>query len=52
MCRVCGTNTDKESVLIGVYGTQKGNNMEAECVHMDCIELLYYPEINAFAQKL
>lgn len=39
-CPICGTNEDKECVLIGIHGTQEGHNMEAQCYHLDCIELI------------
>lgn len=38
-CPICGTPEDKEVVLIGIEGTQEGYNMQAEQVHLACIEL-------------
>ena len=31
-------------MLIGIEGTQEGNNIQAEQFHLDCIELLYIKE--------
>jgi hypothetical protein len=42
-CPICKTSEEKEVVLIGVEGTQEGNNMQAEQFHLDCLELTYYP---------
>jgi ABC-type sulfate transport system substrate-binding protein len=47
-CPVCHTLADKPVTLVGKEGTQKGYNMEAIQVHVDCLDLLYYPE----AQKV
>lgn len=43
-CPVCNTNEDKETVLIGIEGTEDGGNIQAIQVHLDCIELIYKPE--------
>ena len=43
-CPICGTNDKKEIVLIGKMGTQKGNNIEAEQVHLGCLDLLIYED--------
>lgn len=37
VCPVCGTNDNKETVLIGIFGTED----EAAPVHLECIELTY-----------
>ena len=42
-CPICGTNEDKQIVLIGIVGTKDGNNIEAEQFHLECLELLYSP---------
>ena len=39
VCPICKTNEDKSVVLIGIDGTEEGNIMQAEQVHIDCIEL-------------
>ena len=43
-CPICGTNDNKECVLIPIYGTQDGNISEATIYHLDCIELFEYVE--------
>lgn len=44
--------TDKETILIGVVGTEDGGIMQAIQVHVECIDLLYYPEASIIAQKI
>lgn len=39
VCPVCETNSDKETVLIGIEGTEKGRNMKATQVHLECLDL-------------
>jgi len=51
-CPVCKTKENKETTLIPIAGTQKDHNVEAMQVHVDCIDLCYYPERNLFAQVL
>lgn len=51
-CPICKTNEDKETVLIGVVGTEDGGNMVANQFHLDCIDLLFYPDQKIIAQKL
>ena len=51
-CPICGTNEDKKVVLIGIYGTLKDKIMEAQQFHIDCIDLLYYPNQRILIQKL
>ena len=41
-CPICGTNEDKSVTLVGIFGTEDGHNIEAEQVHIDCIELTLY----------
>ena len=43
-CPICGKNTDKKIVLIGIVGTEEGNNIKAEQFHLDCIELFWDKE--------
>lgn len=38
-CPICGTSKDGEIVLVGIQGTQEGYNMEAEQIHLNCLEL-------------
>lgn len=51
-CPICNTQEDKETVLIGIIGTEDNNNMEAEQFHLDCINLLYDKKLNIIYQKL
>ena len=41
-CPICGTNDEKEIVLIGVDGTREGNLMEGHQYHLECLELMEY----------
>ena len=50
-CPICGTRDVKEVVLIGKEGTQEGHNIQAEQVHLDCIELLLYEDMGVIAMK-
>ena len=36
-CLLCGKNTDKPCILIGVDGTESCGNEEAKAVHVDCM---------------
>jgi hypothetical protein len=38
-CPLCGTADKKPVILAGIQGTEDGNNMQAEQIHLDCIEL-------------
>ena len=38
-CPICNTDADKEVVLVGIAGTEEGRNIQAEQIHLDCIEL-------------
>lgn len=51
-CPICGTNEDKECVLIPIVGTQEGNISQAEQVHLDCLNLWYDKENGIIYQKL
>lgn len=52
VCPVCGTKEDKETVLIGIVGTEKGNNMQAVQVHLECLDLVYDKDREVFYQIL
>jgi hypothetical protein len=41
-CPICKTNDDSPVVLIGIYGTQEGFNIEAAQFHVKCLELTWY----------
>jgi len=51
-CPICETRNDKEVVLIGIIGTQSGNNIQAEQFHLDCVDLLYDKNLKMLYQKL
>jgi len=48
VCPICGTNEDKELVLIPIVGTEDGNIEEAIQVHSQCLQenLQYNKEHN------
>ena len=37
ICPICGTNNDKECILISIDGTDKGNSCHAQPVHVECL---------------
>ena len=41
-CPICGTNEEKEVVLIAVAETEEGHNVQANQYHLDCIKLTEY----------
>lgn len=45
ICPICGTNQDKDLVLLPIAGTQDGHNSQACQVHLECLvdKLIYYP---------
>lgn len=51
-CLVCCTSEDKPVTLIGVVGTEEDHIIQAKQVHVDCINLFYYPKEKIFVQKL
>jgi len=52
-CPVCGTSDIKEVVLIGIEGTREGfGTIEAEQVHLDCLELIWDKYFKIIYQKL
>lgn len=50
-CIICQTKDDKECVLIGIVGTEEGHNMQAIAIHLDCLDLYYYPTMKIIAMK-
>ena len=38
-CPICGESFDEPVVLVGIDGTEEGFNMQAQQVHVGCIEL-------------
>lgn len=51
-CPICNSNDDKETVLIGIVGTEKNGNIEAKQFHLECIDLFYYQKENLIAKKI
>ncbi len=51
-CPICNTNGEKEVTLIPILGTREGNIIQAEQIHLDCINLTYDKEHNILYQKL
>lgn len=51
-CPVCGDSTDSPVTLVGIAGTEIGNNMQAIQVHVSCIDLLYYTGNNLSKAEL
>ena len=50
-CPVCGKNTNSPCVLIGIYGTQEGHNIQAEPFHLKCLDLVWYKKESLVAMK-
>jgi hypothetical protein len=38
-CIICDKGDEKPVVLVGICGTEDGGNMQAEQVHVDCLDL-------------
>jgi len=51
-CPICKTREKKEVVLVGIVGTRDGHNIEAEQIHLDCIDLLYDKSMGLLYQKV
>ena len=51
-CPICHTAEEKEVVLVGIQGTEDGGNIQAEQVHLDCIELTLNTEMQVLYQKI
>ena len=45
-CPICKTNDDKQVTLIAIHGTAIGNNIAAEQVHINCIDLTIVKDID------
>jgi len=39
ICPICKSSKDAPVVLVGIPGTENGNNMEAQQVHSKCYKL-------------
>ena len=51
-CPICNTSKEKEVVLVGIIGTENGNNIQAEQIHLDCIELSYDKKYDIIYQRI
>lgn len=51
-CLICNTNDIKEVVLIGIVGTENKRNIQAEQIHLDCINLFYDKKLKLLYQQL
>ena len=53
-CPICKTKKKGDGILIGIDGTEKGNNIQADLVHTDCLNLRIYnnPEFVMIAQRV
>jgi len=51
-CPICKESKLGEVVLVGINGTQEDGLMQAEQIHLECIDLLYYPKDKILAQKI
>ena len=51
-CPLCNTNEDKQVVLVGIRGTEEGNIMQAEQIHLDCLNLLGNKTIGVIYQEV
>lgn len=49
-CPICGQKHTGDGMLIGIDGTEEGNNIEAELVHVDCLNLRLYKDKMLIAQ--
>lgn len=41
-CSICKRNTESPVVLVGISGTEEDGNIEAEQIHVSCIELTIF----------
>jgi hypothetical protein len=51
-CPICGTNENKECLLIPIIGTQDDGLAEAQCFHTGCLSLWYDKEKNIIYQVI
>ena len=52
LCPICKKNDDKETVLIGIVGTEDDGNIEAAQTHLNCIDLLYDKNLGLIYQRV
>ena len=51
ICPTCGTNDDEETVLVPIWGTQEGNNCEAQPFHLGCAVATVYNKENGLIYR-
>ena len=52
VCPICETSDSGEVVLIGIIGTEEGNNIEAKQFHLKCINLVYDKSLGIIFQRI
>lgn len=50
-CPICNSSDEKPVFLAGKYGTQKDNLVEAEQIHVECLDLWYYEDTKVLAMR-
>ena len=50
-CPICDTNKQEEGVLLAIYGSEEGYNVEAMPVHLSCIDLWIIKDKRLIMQK-
>ncbi len=48
-CPICGTYSDSPVILAAIAGTEDENIVQAEQIHMDCIELTLFKKQDSCA---
>jgi len=51
VCPICGKSDVKPLTLIPIYDTEEGNIAQASAVHIECLDLTYYPRWNFIGMK-
>ena len=52
ICPICSTSKEGEAILIPINGTEDGNNMEAQPIHVDCLNLSLNKDLGLIYQKI
>lgn len=50
-CPICKQDTDKQVMLLSKYFTQNHNIVVAAQVHVDCLDLWFYPDQNFIGMR-
>lgn len=51
-CPICQSSDDSPVVLIGIYGTREGFNIQAEQFHIKCLEMTWYQSEGLIAMQI